>query len=198
MPKSSDDRAGLCVFTFADGRHCTLPESPDDLGLCYYHARKFINEKNKRLAGQQIARLLSSDISTACDLSAVFNSLFSATAQGSIKPKTASTLAYIGQLMLQTQRLAKEEYLDTFSKSWPDIVYDSPAFNFYRPRHDDPDRQQSKARLGRLEDSGSEPYRSAHDNNSEPAPNSKSSADVDDDPDSAQAASGDTPLAAAS
>jgi hypothetical protein len=134
MSKKSEDRSSLCVFTFADGRHCTLPQSPDDMGLCYYHARRLVNKQRAQKAGQQIARLLDTQIATAGDLSAAFNALFAATAQGYIKPKTATALGYIGHLMLQTQQLAKEEFVDTFQTvSWGDIVYESPAVNTYHP-----------------------------------------------------------------
>jgi hypothetical protein len=133
MSQSSKDHTYLCAFTFADGRRCTLPQSPDDMGLCYFHARKFIDKKRAQTAAQQIAGLLDADIVTACDLSAVFNALFTATALGYIKPKAASALAYIGQLMVQTQRAAKEEYIQTFEKTWPDVVYDAPAFNLNNP-----------------------------------------------------------------
>jgi len=134
--QSSKDRSNLCIFTFADGRQCTQPQSPDDEGLCYFHARKFIDQRRAQMAGKDIARLLDADITTACDLNAVFCALFSATAQGYLKPKTAHTLAYLGQLLLQTQRLAKEEFLQTFSKDWTDVVWESPTFNTYHPLPD--------------------------------------------------------------
>jgi hypothetical protein len=131
--KSSKDRSSLCVFTFADGRHCTLPESPEDMGLCYYHSRKFVDKKRARMAGRHIAQLLNADITTACDLNAVFNSLFSAAAQGYIKPKAAAALAYIGQLMLQSHGLAKAEFLEASAEKWADVVRESPAFTAHHP-----------------------------------------------------------------
>jgi hypothetical protein len=134
MFNSPKDHSSLCVFTFNDGRRCTMPQSPDDMGFCYYHAEKLIERKKSQIVGQDIAKLLDADITTGCDLNAVFNSLFIAAAHGVIKPKTAATLARIGQLMLQTQRLAKEEFLDTFTTAnWPDVVHQSPAFNIYHP-----------------------------------------------------------------
>jgi hypothetical protein len=123
----SKDRTNLCTYTFADGRRCTMPESPDDMGLCYYHMQRHIDTLKKHAAGEQISRCLDAKINTACDLSAAFTQLFCATAQGFIKPKTAATLTYLGNLMLQTHHLAKAEYLSVFYDPWPELVKDSLA-----------------------------------------------------------------------
>jgi hypothetical protein len=126
MSKNNLDRPFTCVHFFADGRRCQMPPSADDMGLCYFHAKKFQNRLNSQEAGRQISQFLETDILTACDLSSTFASLFSATAQGWIKPKTAATLTYLGRLMLQTQKLAKQEFLDD---RWPKIVQESICFN---------------------------------------------------------------------
>jgi hypothetical protein len=107
------------AFFFADGRRCQLPPSADDMGLCNFHAKKYRDRITAEEAGRQISESLSNDVLTACDLSSALNTLFSATAQGYIKPKTAATLAYLGQLMLQTQRLAKQEFLESFDDRCP-------------------------------------------------------------------------------
>jgi len=41
--------------------------------------------------------------------------LFSAVAQGQIKPKVASTLAYLSQTMIQSIPIAQREYCEAFS-----------------------------------------------------------------------------------
>jgi hypothetical protein len=129
----SQDRPCTCAFFFADGRRCQLPPSADDMGLCYFHAKKFRDRLTAEEAGRQISQFLETDILTACDLSSTFASLFSATAQGYIKPKTAATLTYLGRLMLQTQKLAKQEFLESFDDRWPKIVEEAPAFNPLEP-----------------------------------------------------------------
>jgi hypothetical protein len=133
MSKNNLDRPFTCVHFFADGRRCQMPPSADDMGLCYFHAKKFQNRLNSQEAGRQISQFLETDILTACDLSSTFASLFSATAQGRIKPKTAATLTYLGRLMLQTQKLAKKEFLESFDDRWPKIVEEAPAFNPLEP-----------------------------------------------------------------
>jgi hypothetical protein len=124
MPKnSSKDRALLCTFTFSDGRQCQLPRYTTAPDFCYFHARKMARRLDAEAAGKQIAAHLNTDFVTACDLSHTFATLFSATAQGYIKPKTATTLAYLGQLMLQTHIHAKQEFQEAFTKdSWQNAI----------------------------------------------------------------------------
>jgi hypothetical protein len=122
----NQDRPCTCMFVFADGRRCQMPPSADDMDLCYFHAKKYRDRITAQEAGQQINEFLSSDILTACDFSAT---LFSATALGLIKPKATIALTYLGNLMLQTQRLAKDEFLESFKDRWPKIVQESIVFN---------------------------------------------------------------------
>jgi hypothetical protein len=117
------------MFVFADGRRCQMPPSADDMDLCYFHAKKHQDHLNAQQAGQEINEFLGRDILTACDLSAALATLFSATSLGLIKPKTTAALTYLGNLMLQTQKLAKQEFLETFDDRWPKIVRESIVFN---------------------------------------------------------------------
>ena len=125
----TQDRPCTCMFFFADGRRCQMPPSADDMDLCYYHAKKHRDHLNAQEAGLQINEFLGRDILTACDLSAALTTLFSATSLGLIKPRTAIALTYLGNLMLQTQKLAKQEFLQAFDDSWPKIVGESIVFN---------------------------------------------------------------------
>ncbi|HTZ32419.1 MAG TPA: hypothetical protein VMH31_08175 [Methylomirabilota bacterium] len=127
MPNHTD-RTNMCHFTFADGRRCTMPGFPDDMGLCYYHGQKVRERRDTREAGRQIAEFLDTDVLTATDLSSTLSALFAATVQGYIKPKMAASLTYLANLMLQTQKLAKEEYLDAFEDPWAEIVVQSNTF----------------------------------------------------------------------
>jgi hypothetical protein len=141
MPRNPD-RTDLCHFTYADGRRCTLPQFPDDYGLCYHHREKRQAFLEAREAGRQISRFLETDILTACDLSCTLSALFSATAMGYIKPKTAATLGYLAQLMLQAQERAKAEFLQSGGKSWSKIVRKAPAFQPDEPDSDEPDSDE--------------------------------------------------------
>ncbi len=136
----NQDRPDLCHFTFADGRRCTMPQFPDDFGLCFHHGQKYRARLEAKEAGRQVSQFLDTDIVTACDLSSTLSTLFSATAQGYIKPKTAAALAYLAQLMLQTPKRAKEEFLESLQDRWPKVVRESPAFRPPEPESQHPNR----------------------------------------------------------
>jgi hypothetical protein len=131
MSNRSNDRTNLCAFTFADGRHCRMPRCEAHPYLCAFHARK----EAQAIAGQEAAKdiryHLSGAFLTACDLSCALGRLFTATAQGQVKPKTAATLAYLGNTLVQTMRLAQHEYIHAFSADhWRQAVRDSHKQSF--------------------------------------------------------------------
>ncbi|HVS87465.1 MAG TPA: hypothetical protein VHF01_04490 [Candidatus Acidoferrum sp.] len=118
----------MCSFSFADGRRCRTPRCSAHPYLCFFHARK----EAQALAAQQMGRDIASDLSggylSACDLSSALGRLFSAVAQGQVKPKTASTLAYLGQTLLQSIQLAQGEYINAFgTDSWRRTIRSSFA-----------------------------------------------------------------------
>ncbi len=112
------DRSSLCSFTFADGRQCRTPRRDGHPHLCAFHARKEAQALAGEQAGEDIAYHLSGSYVSACDLSSALGRLFSAVAQGQVKPKTASTLAYLGQTLVQTLHLAQGEYINAFGTNY--------------------------------------------------------------------------------
>ena len=124
MPTDSD----RCHFTFADGRRCTMHQFPDDMGLCYYHGEEYRERLKAREIGRDIAHFFGTDVLTNCDLTSALGALFAATAQGHIKPKTATALAYLAQVITQNQQLAKDEFLECFRGNWRKVVRNAPAF----------------------------------------------------------------------
>jgi hypothetical protein len=118
----SNARASLCSFTFTDGRQCRTPRAAHPY-LCTFHARKDAQALAAEAAGKDIAYHLSGAFVSACDLSAALGRLFSAVAQGQVKPKTASTLAYLAQSLVQTLHLAKHEYINAYGTNiWRDTI----------------------------------------------------------------------------
>ena len=109
------DRSRLCVFSFADGRQCRTPRRTGHPHLCYFHAQKEAEALAAKQAGEDISSFLSTNLLSACDLSSAMARLFSAVAQGQIKPKVASTLAYLSQTMIQSIPIAQHEYCEAFS-----------------------------------------------------------------------------------
>src|SRR5712671_4193151 len=111
---SSNDRASLCAFTFADSRQCRMPRRAGHPYLCAFHARKEAQALDGETAGRDIAYHLSGNYLSACDLTS---------AQGQLKPKTASTLAYLGQTLAQTLHLAQGEYVNAYGTDfWRETI----------------------------------------------------------------------------
>ena len=122
----SKDRASLCLFTFADGRRCLTPRTSAHPHLCTYHARKESQSQAAQKVGRHLGTYFSGHYLSACDLSSALGHLFSAVAQGQIKPKTASTLAYLAQTLLQSIHLAKHEYINAFGADfWRQTIRES-------------------------------------------------------------------------
>jgi len=122
--KPKKDRSpNLCAFTFADGRQCRMPRRSGHLHLCYFHAQKEAESLAAQQAGEDISRFLPTKLLTACDLGVALSRTFCAVARGDIKPKVASTLAYLAQTMLQTIPIAQHEYIESFNtNTWHTAV----------------------------------------------------------------------------
>jgi hypothetical protein len=127
MPKNrSKDRSSLCSFTFADGRQCRTPRRSGHPHLCFFHARKEAQAQAAEETGRDVSSILSGSYLSACDLSAALGRLFTAVAQGKVKPKTASTLAYLGQTLLNSIPLAQYEYINSFGTNcWRETIRSS-------------------------------------------------------------------------
>jgi len=144
---TTQDRADLCTFTFADGRQCRTPHSPTHLHLCTFHARKEAQAQAASNLGRDVSYFFSGEYLSACDLSIALGRLFPAVVQGHIKPKTASTLAYLAQTLLQTIQLAQHEFTSSCgTKYWEETVRESLDQNLeYRQKPAPPRPQQIPA-----------------------------------------------------
>jgi hypothetical protein len=111
---SKKDRSGLCAFAFADGRQCRTPRRSGHPHYCYFHAQKEAQSQAAKQAGEAISSFFFGNYLSACDLSAAMGRVFSAVAQGYLKPKAATALAYLGQTMNQTVKLAQDEYANVY------------------------------------------------------------------------------------
>jgi hypothetical protein len=120
------DRSSLCTFTFADGRRCRGPRQSGHSQLCCFQARKEAQARAAEEIGQDISSFLSGSYLSACDLSSALGRLFTAVAQGQVKPRTAATLAYLGQTLVQSIQVAEKEYINAFgSDFWRNTVRSS-------------------------------------------------------------------------
>jgi hypothetical protein len=133
VAKPKKDRStNLCAFAFADGRQCRTPRCSGHLHFCYFHAQKEAETVAAKQVGEDISRFLPTKLLTACDLGVAMSRLFCAVARGEVKPKVASTLAYLAQTMLQSIPIAQHEYIESFNtNTWRNAVrvsfrYDDP------------------------------------------------------------------------
>jgi len=102
------DPYNLCQFTFANGRMCGLPAHPKSNGLCLTHARRAKPEpREDDLSADLITP--SGDFLMQIDINHVLGQLFRALASNRISARRAGTLAYIGCLLQQSQKGAREE-----------------------------------------------------------------------------------------
>src|SRR6266481_3322017 len=136
----SKDRSSLCSFMFVDGRHCRIPRQLGHPYLCAFHARKDEQALAGEAAGKDIAYHLSGSFVSACDLSSALGRLFSAVAQGQVKPKTASTLAYLGQTLVQILPLAQDEYINAYdTDTWRETIRTSHEQSAKHTEEPDPE-----------------------------------------------------------
>lgn len=137
-------RLSLCSFTFADGRRCRTPRSSKHPDLCYFHAKKETEARGLQEIGYDIGTWVTGSYVSACDLSAALGRVFSNTAQGKIKPRTAATLGYLGQTIAQLIPRAQREYIHAHGiDAWRDAILSSvetdpgpavqPPSSFRRP-----------------------------------------------------------------
>ena len=125
------DRVSLCRFTFADGRRCRTPRAGNHPHFCFDHARKESQARAADKLASDLAYCFSGDYLSANDLSAALGRLVPAVLQGDVKPRTAGTLAYLAQTLVQTIHLAQHEYINAFgANDWRNAIRNSINQNF--------------------------------------------------------------------
>jgi len=127
---SAKDRASLCQFTFADGRRCRAPRLRNHPHFCFDHAQKEAKARATESLGKDLAYFFSGDYLSACDLSSALARLIPAVVRGDLKPRTARTVAYPSQTLLQTIHLSQDEYINAFgTDDWRKSIRNSVKGN---------------------------------------------------------------------
>jgi hypothetical protein len=127
---SAKDRVSLCSFTFSDGRRCRTPRAAKHPHFCFYHAQKESRARAAETLGKDLAYFFSSDYLSACDLSTALARLIPAVVRGDVKPKTAHTVAYLMQTLLQAIHISQHEYCEAFgSNAWRKSIGNSVNHN---------------------------------------------------------------------
>jgi len=143
---SAKDRVSLCSFTFSDGRRCRTPRTGKNPRFCFYHAQKEARARATKKLGKDLAYFFSGDYLSACDLSTALGRLIPAVVRGDVKPKTAHTVAYLAQTLMQAIHLSKHEYINAFgTDGWRDSVRTSVNGNRDYLFPPDPEPQQSES-----------------------------------------------------
>jgi hypothetical protein len=125
-----NDHAPLCLFTFSDGRRCRTPRTGNHPHFCFDHAQKEARARATETIGKDLAYFFSGDYLSANDLSAALARLIPAVVRGDIKPKTARTVAYLAQTLLQSIRLAQHEYINALgTNGWRNAICNSVSGN---------------------------------------------------------------------
>jgi hypothetical protein len=127
MPSlSKKARVSLCSFTFSDGRRCRTPRIASHLHFCLYHAQKEAQSLATQKLANELTYFFSGSYLTACDLSTALSRILPAVLRGDVKPKTARTIAYLAQTLLQSIRISQHEFINAYSTdSWRNAVRDS-------------------------------------------------------------------------
>src|SRR5271154_938030 len=132
MSSNPKDRASLCLFTFTDGRRCRTPRTTGHLHFCFYHARKESQARVAERLGNDLNFFLSGEYLSANDLCAALGRIIPAVVRGDIKPRTATTVAYLAQTLLQTIPLAQDEYINAFgTPEWRETIPNAVNQNWH-------------------------------------------------------------------
>jgi hypothetical protein len=108
------DRVSLCMFTYADGRRCRTPRISTHPHFCYDHAQKEARAVTADKLARDLEAFFSGHYISANDLSTALARLLPAVVRGDIKPRTARTVAYMAQTLLQSIHHAQSEFHDAF------------------------------------------------------------------------------------
>jgi hypothetical protein len=136
------DRSRLCTFTFNNGCQCRIPLSLAHPYLCTFHARKDAQAQAADTLGHQIAFDFSGRYVSFGDLTSALAHTMTALAQRRVTSRTATSFAYLGQILFQALDRAESEYLRAFgAASWKQQI----SGNFNTPAPDDSDDCQTDA-----------------------------------------------------
>ncbi len=127
---SPKDRVSLCSFAFSDGRRCRTPLSSSHPHFCFYHAQKEARACAAQKLGKDLDYFFSGDYLSACDLSTALARLIPAVVRGEVKPKTAHTVAYLMQTLMQAIHVSQHEYCEAFdTDDWRQAIRNSVKLN---------------------------------------------------------------------
>src|SRR5271167_151663 len=96
------DRSRVCTYTFNNGCQCRIPLSPRHPYLCTFHSRKEAQAQVADQLGRELAVDLADHYVSFRDLSSTLAHTIVAVAQRRIPARTAATIAYLTQNLVQS------------------------------------------------------------------------------------------------
>jgi hypothetical protein len=109
MTEPRSNHPEFCQFAFSDNRQCRMLRHENHASLCLFHAHAEHQLLESHRLGAEMAATFTGDFLTAADINHVMGKVFTALAQNRIPQRTAATLAYLGQVMLLSLPMAKNE-----------------------------------------------------------------------------------------
>ncbi len=97
----------LCKIIFDDGKRCHMSKAPGEPHHCYFHARRRAQNDAEQEAIDKITAALDRKIISLDDLASAIAHTIRGVAEGYIEPKTAATIAYLCQSLVQTVTAAE-------------------------------------------------------------------------------------------
>src|SRR6266702_3197039 len=126
-----NDRVSRCSFTFSVGGGSFKKRAAKHPRFCFYHAQKEARARAAQKLGKDLAYFFSGDYLSACDLSTALARLIPAVVRGDVKTKTAHTVAYLVQTLMQAIHISQHEYCEAFSSdAWRKSVRNSVNGNY--------------------------------------------------------------------
>jgi hypothetical protein len=128
--KNANPSAGdptRCQFQFSDGRCCRMLRTPAHPFFCPFHAKQALELLESQRLGTEISTSFHGDFLTATDINHVLGKLFIAAAQDRVPLRKATTLAFLGQVMLSSLPHVKKEFPFTYKFDHWNKVVDNAA-----------------------------------------------------------------------
>jgi hypothetical protein len=119
--KPSINERTRCTHRTSDSRRCQSPRAPNHKTLCANHALQDLQLQNSKLVTEEIVGP-EGDFYSVFAINRSLAKLFAATADNRIPARTATALAYIGQLIMQTLHPLRGEIVAAVDSPEVDLI----------------------------------------------------------------------------
>jgi hypothetical protein len=121
MSKPSINQRTRCTHRTSDSRRCQSSRAPNHKTLCAQHALQDLQLQNSKLVTEEIVGP-EGDFYSVFAINRSLAKLFGATADNRIPARTATALAYISQLIMQTLHPLRREIINAVDSPEVDLI----------------------------------------------------------------------------